>query len=490
MTNSIYSPGGGLADAWKTLATLEANTQNADPRIVLATVEAETGGTNTPGDMRANGYNALGYGQVWPSQWPDAFVYAANRYHVAWPSDLPSQTQLVLNNDGLSMAAAVYVIKHVWDTSNQDFRQFSLHYVGPAIPDSDYQRRYNIWLKYANATDLLSASTGSTTGSSTFSGEVLPTAQYGIIPYSQTLGNVLYGRRYRILISNSLGVAMDVSQLRCVFSVNKTVLQQPNFSSVAIHNLSPTTESTLITEGNRFIIEAGYEGEQYGVIFDGQLIQPIRDKEDGVTYRLTLYGLDGDQYLNRNLVNFTVTRGQTSRNIADKLLSQATVPAQLGSISDGLDQVQLSRGKVFFGNAKDYFRQLAHTHNAAFYIEDGKVNLIKMSDYPTGEILDLSPTTGLIGTPAQNENGVTIKILLNPHIRPGSLVHIDNSLIQAQRISLNQFQRTLDNDGIYRIISVTHMGDTRGENWYTECVGVSQSGAIPAIIRDALSNPF
>lgn len=261
---------------------------------------------------------------------------------------------------------------------------------------------------------------------------------------------------------------------------------------MTIYNLSPDTENILITEGSRVIVEAGYEGEQYGVIFDGDLVQPLRDKEDGTTYRLILYSLDGDQYLNQGVVNFSLVKGQTSRSIANNLISKASVPSELGSISDGLDQNQnqLSRGKVVFGMAKDYFRQLAQTHNAAFYVEDGKVNLIKISDYPTGEILDLSPTSGLIGTPAQNEQGVSFKCQLNPHIKIGSLVHIDNSLIQAQRIQLGQAQRTLDNDGIYRVIGLTHIGDTRGENWYSECIGVAQAGAIPGIIKDSLANPM
>jgi hypothetical protein len=484
---------------WKSLAIAEAQTQGVDSNIVLATVDAETGGNNQLGDSG----NALGFGQVWPSQWPEAFQYAANRFRISLPADLAGKQQLTLSNDAFSMAVAVYVIKQVWNSNHKDFRQFSLHYVGPAIPDSDYNRRYNIWLKYQGGNIPASAPyggfygnppAGSGTGSSAQLGTqydiTIPASDYGIVANSQKYGNVLYGRRYRVITSNASGTGLDVSQLRCTFKVQKTILQQPNFSEIVIYNLSPDTENSIIQEGNRIVLEAGYEGEQYGLIFDGDIVQPIRDKEDGVTYRLFLFSLDGDRMMNQGFVGFSVLKGQTSRSQIDNIASQSKVPTQLGSISDGFSSTELSRGKVFFGLQKDYYRQLAQSQNAAFYVEDGKVNIIKMTDLPEGEIIDLSPSSGLIGAPTQSELGVTFKCLLNPRIKINSLVHIDNSLIRAQQFQLGQPIRNLDNDGIYRVIGVTHTGDTRGDNWYTECTTVSQAGAIISMMPTTGANPM
>ncbi len=49
---------------WKSLAITEAQANGCATDIVLATVEAETGGRNITGDSG----RALGYGQVW-SKW-------------------------------------------------------------------------------------------------------------------------------------------------------------------------------------------------------------------------------------------------------------------------------------------------------------------------------------------------------------------------------------------------------------------------------------
>jgi hypothetical protein len=479
-----------LAANWQALARAEAQYQLCDSNIVLATVDAETGGNNILGDYG----NALGFGQVWPSQWPSAFQYAANRFRLDLPDTLEGKQQLTLSNDAFSMAVAVYVIKSVWGSTGKDFRQFTLHYVGPAIPDADYQRRYNIWLKYQSGGGQADT-TGTSGGASSPIGSQfsvnIPSSNYGIVADSQQFGNILYGRRYRVIVSNPNGTALDVSQLRCSFKIQKTIMQQPNFSSVTIYNLAPDTENSIIQEGNRIVIEAGYEGEQYGLIFDGDIVQPIRDKEDGVTYRLTLYSLDGDRMMNQGFVGFSLLKGQTARSAIENVVSQVKIPTQLGSISDSLSDTKLSRGKVVFGLAKDYLRQLAQSQDATFYVEDGRVNIIRAADLPEGEILDLSPSSGLIGVPAQSEYGVSFKCLLNPHIKINSLVHIDNSLIRAQQFQLGQVIRNLDNDGIYRVISVTHSGDTRGDDWYTECQTVSQAGgAIPGMISTVTANPF
>ncbi|RKN74995.1 hypothetical protein D7M11_26015 [Paenibacillus ginsengarvi] len=462
----------------------------------MATIDAETSGRNILGD---NG-NAMGYGQVWPRWHADAFAYAAQKFRVDVPATLEGKQQLVLGNDGFSMAVAVFVIKKVWRSANQDFRQFSLQYVGPAIPDSDYQRRYNIWLKYAGksveATSLPPTVTtpGLDTTTAAWNAQYanvnIPTTNYGVVEGSQQRGDVLYGRRYRIIVSRPDGVALDVSQLRCTFQIQKTILQQPNFSEIVLYNLAPDTENSIIQEGNRIVVEAGYEGDQYGLIFDGDVVLAVRDKEDGVTYRLTLFSMDGDRFLNQGFVGFSVLKGQSARQIVDNVVNQAKIPAQLGSISEGFTSQELSRGKVIFGLAKDYLRQLAQSQEASFYVEDGKVNIVRMTDLPEGEITELSPESGLIGNPAQNDQGLTFKCLINPRIKINTLVRIDNSLIRAQAVQTGQPFRALDESGIYRVIKVTYSGDTRGDNWYCECEAVTQAGIIPSMMTSAGQNPY
>ncbi|GAB6170543.1 hypothetical protein JCM15765_03980 [Paradesulfitobacterium aromaticivorans] len=469
---------------WKSLAIQEANRQNCPVDIVFATVEAETGGRNTTGD---NGH-ALGYGQVWSKWHMDAFEYAAQLLGLPTPpSDLTSLTNYTLANDQFSMAVAVRVIKQYWDSAQGVWANFTYSYVGPGISVSDFKRRENIWIKYHNSSfDYTDQAAFMGAGN----GLVIPATNYGIVPGSAQSGEILYGRRYRVIVSSLDGEkAVDVSQLRCTFNCVKIIQMQPQFSEIVIYNLSAQTENAIIKEGDRVVVEAGYEGKQYGLIFDGNVVQVIRNKEGGTTYTLTLVAADSDVFLNYSLSAFSMIRGQNSRAVVDNLTNKATISTQLGNISATLSDSALTRGKVFFGLTRDYLRQIAQSENATYYMEDGKVNIIRAEDIPEGEIIELSPESGLIGVPEQSDFGVKIKCLLNPRIKINSLVHVDNSLIRNQQFDQGQ-PISLDHDGIYRAIKVTHIGDSRGNDWYTEIETVTQSGILPAMVANGGQVPW
>lgn len=293
------------------------------------------------------------------------------------------------------------------------------------------------------------------------------------------LGDILYGRRYRVLVGVGDNKALDVSQLRCTFRIEKSMTEEPNLSDVTIYNLSAETENSIIVSGNDIVVEAGYEGEQYGMIFTGNVVQPIRSKEDGVTYVLQLISQDGDKFLNGGIISTSFRKGQTQRTVANELTNKASNPAQTGAISSDLDNVKLARGKVVFGLSRDYLRQISKSQDAVFYVNDGVVNIVKATDLPPGEIFSLGPDSGLIGTPEQTENGIKGKCLLNPRINLNSLIHIDNSLVRMQKAQAGQTARQLDSDGVYRVIKLIHTGDTRGDDWYTEFEAIAQAGSVP-----------
>jgi len=473
--------------SWQEMAISEANKQSCDKDIVLATIEAETGGRNVMGDSD----HAYGYGQVWYKWHKEAFDFAAKRLNVSYPqADGPSLKQFILSNNLFSMIVTVKTIKDIWLGQSKNWHDFTLSYVGPKIPTSDYNRRYKIWLKYHDGKDI--SSTISTTPNTLYSTDNYASVEeptiYKVDAMSQEYGDILYGRKYRVLISNNGDTALDVSRLRCTFNIVKTVLMQPNYCEVVIYNLNAETENAIIKEGMRILVEAGYEGEQYGGIFDGDLLQPIREKEDGTTFKLTLSSLDGDKFLQFGFSNFSILRGQSMRDMVYDLTQNTEISTGLGSISEDLNTSQLTRGKVVFGLAKNVLRQVAQTNSATFYMEDGKVNIIKATDIQEDRVIELSPTTGLIGTPSQYEYGVIAKCLLNPRIKLNSLIHIDNSLIRARKAENGEVLRSLDDDGLYRVIKITHIGDTRGNDWYTEVETVTQSGILPNMASTAYTN--
>lgn len=257
---------------------------------------------------------------------------------------------------------------------------------------------------------------------------------YEIVKNSVRYGDVLFGRRYRIIISDATGTGYNVSNLKVSFTCSKTMAQEPNMSIIQIYNMNVQTENEIIMNCTRITIDAGYEGSTFGTIFDGDIIQSYRYREDATTEILEIVAIDSYNSINFSFINFTMIKGQTLRSQVEGICAKSTADTQLGSISDRLGEQCLARGKVFFGNESDYMGQLSKSIEGRVYYENGAVNIIKVDELPEDEIIELTPKTGMLGTPEQTDFGVCVKSLINPFIKINSLIHVDNSYIKTKRI--------------------------------------------------------
>lgn len=318
----------------------------------------------------------------------------------------------------------------------------------------------------------------------------IPYEEMSPITGSEQSGDYLFGRRCRIIVSDDNGDGIDITNLHITFNVVKTYLMDMQYSIINIYNVNRDTESFVIRQGSVVTIEAGYEGANYGEIFTGDIIQAFGYNENGVDFVLRIIAVDSDRFLNEGFVNFSMDKGATQRQALENIASKAAVPSKLNNISDGLSQSTLPRGKVYFGMAKDYMRQIAQSSNATLYMDNGQVNIIKVTDPPSDRIFRLTPKSGLIGVPQQTEMGIKGKALLIPQIRVDRSIQIDNNYIQERQLAVGTLQTSLDRQGVYRIAKTTYIGDTRGNDWYVEFEAMTQAGYVPAMLQNADGNPF
>jgi hypothetical protein len=75
-------------------------------------------------------------------------------------------------------------------------------------------------------------------------------------------------------------------------------------------------------------------------------------------------------------------------------------------------------------------------------------------------------------------------------IKLNTFVHVDSDLVKVNQVQIGQLQQPLDSAGLYRVISLNHIGDTRGNDWVTELDTVTQSGKLPSMITNGGSNPW
>ncbi len=292
-----------------------------------------------------------------------------------------------------------------------------------------------------------------------------------------------YLRKYRILITDKAGnTAIDVSDLRCTFYIEKKAIQSVNYGGIVIYNLNSPTERAIIKEGYRVTVEAGYEDGEYGKIFDGTVFQPLWDRENVTDYKLTLHCIDGDSLLHMNFVSFAVQAGYKYSDIILHMADSARNKIPINHITDDLKKTVLPRGKVVFGDWKDFVRDIAIDNNAQFYIDDDKLNIMKVTDVPKGQALVITPQSGLVETPQQIDYGFSFRCLLNPSIKltnPCMMVKLDNSYIQQQKAIQGQIVSMLDQNMLGVVIGVTYIGDTRGQDWYNDVVCLTSGGKAP-----------
>lgn len=320
----------------------------------------------------------------------------------------------------------------------------------------------------------------------------------------------LYGRKWKVLIYKPAykeeksedgastiktrdpehDVAVDVSLLRCVFKTKQNYQTQATTCVLVVYNMNQTAEGDIIEAGFQISIEAGYDEGQYGEIFTGDIVQVIRNRESGVDYRLEILALKGTALFDMNHTRATIAAGSTPRDVVQGITGFARKRIEVGEISENLQQQTLPRGKVLFGTPSKYLRDLTIGNDAYYWEgEDNKLTIKKTVDeIPADQCLVLTPTTGLIGTPQYGDNGIHIKMLLDCRVRLQSLIKIDNEIIRRSLINLNTGnsgtmtgnqtpqQSIFDKDGEYMVISVAHQGDTHGDDWTTEVVGMGRNG--------------
>lgn len=297
-------------------------------------------------------------------------------------------------------------------------------------------------------------------------------------------------RSCRLLVGDDKE-AMDLSELRIQFTVSQGDIQTPNFADIIVTNLSAETVHKVQKEFTKVRLEAGYEDGGPELLFAGTIKQKRSGRENPVDTYLGILAVDGDKAYNFATVNKTLAAGHSFRDHVNATLD-AMKPFGItaGYIAD-LGGFKAPRGRVLFGMARDILRRVGYSTDTSWSIQNGKLQIVKNKETVPGGPVVLNSRTGMIGLPVQTFDGIVVRCLLNPKVKPGTQIKIDQSSIQQQRIDpamtsevANTMIPSLADDGLYKALIVNHTGDTRGGPWYTDitCIRADGKGQLPPSI--------
>jgi hypothetical protein len=298
---------------------------------------------------------------------------------------------------------------------------------------------------------------------------------------------------------------MELSNLHVRFAITSTVTETPSTLTVRIWNVAPATRQFLKglptipagipagvsadPDAAKVILQAGYEGN-FGIIFKGDLMQFRAGRESPADTYVDLLAADGDWGHTWGTINTTLAAGWTPKDVNERVKTALTAYGlTVSDLPDTVPQKAAPRAKVLFGRARDIQRDMGRGFRTDSYIRHGNVEWLPSSAYRPGDIIKVNSTTGMIGLPQQTNFGISVKMLLNPSVGPGSKLLIDDASIQRAQFTtttsetaVNPFLQgnlSAENDGTYKVLAVSHEGDTRGNEWYTDaiCMAITQVGS-------------
>lgn len=441
-----------------------------------------------PGMVKEVGYNKTRGNYVWVANddgYGCMYQHLAKVYVKVLDKVEPKTPIGYMGNTGVGSGAHLHFEVSSSTSFSQTQKNRNAYYINPLIyfgtNNSDYLDKNKSQLNgsgmlvdYSQTQDTTQL--GNILSNITESGE-----NYKIKGLTGTSYDIMYGRKYRILISDKNGQTLDVSTLRCTFEIVKSWERKEDYCKISIYNLNANDENKIIQEGEKVIVEAGYAGEFYGQIYTGNIFQTLRSKEEGVDFVLSIIAYDSYVYSLYNVTNTTIIAKSSMRQAVNAITSTI----KEGNITSKTNEIHYPRGKVLFGSPDGLLKQIEKTTDSTYYIENSEANIVSPSDISKDEIFDLGPQTGLIGTPSQSQEGISCRCLMNPKIKINSLFHIDNAKIRTARLNLGNYQIPLDAEGIYRVIRMQYSGDTWGLEWYLEIDAITQTGTLPGLAENS-----
>jgi hypothetical protein len=316
----------------------------------------------------------------------------------------------------------------------------------------------------------------------------------------------------------STGTQPLFSGFHITFRVTHWDSSTPNSLTLRIYNLSDETAQQIRKEFVQVILRAGYPGN-FGIIFKGTIqhinkgavnsdlmdLDGVRSGNENATDTyLDVFASDGDEAYNWGIINTTLAAGYTPKEV-NAVLGQAMFLATtvqgadgtkfvIGELPDSIPQPAAPRGKVMFGMARDHAHVLSRTNAMSWSINGGVLQWLPFSAYRPGEAVVLTSRSGLIGVPQQTDQGIAVRTLLNPALGAGTRLQINNkSIMQApQSQAYHAFNAlpSISEDGFYKILYVDHYGDTRGQEWYSDCICLAIDGTILPMTESVLGVPI
>ena len=192
----------------------------------------------------------------------------------------------------------------------------------------------------------------------------------------------------------------------------------------------------LESQHNLISIEAGEKGGSLALVFQGEISSAFADFNVAPDVCMQFEAETGSYP--QQIASPTATVKGTAA--VDRLFSQFAAQAGYSYKNEGLTgSVQ---NAWFPGSPIDKITKLSRDVGCELIIDDGVVVTLPAGKAREGNAVLLSRSTGLIGYPTFNQDGISCKCIFNPDLVYGGLIKVESMVPRAS--------------GVWRITKLTH----------------------------------
>ncbi len=289
----------------------------------------------------------------------------------------------------------------------------------------------------------------------------------------------LFPRHCRLILADEGGEGVDLGRLSMKFEVSRsTITPAPGFAKLTIINLSPQTIAKIEKKYTRIELEAGY-AQRFGTIFKGD-VAFLYVTKDGPDRLVEIFANDQRRDVEDSYFNGTLLAGMSLREaVATVAATFSRTP--VGSLETLTDQ-PLRSTLVASDMTVTVLEGLARDYGFRFVIDGGVAQFLDIGRPAGGPAILVSRETGMIESPQIQTSGIEFLSLLDPRLVPGRRIEVRTA--GAQNVTSQEslrvaqppafFGQEFARGGRFDVFSLVHVGETRGQTWYTRAFCVRE----------------
>ena len=256
--------------------------------------------------------------------------------------------------------------------------------------------------------------------------------------------------------------------LRVSASINKTVMGQPQPSTISIWNLAADTRDAIRARLAKITLRAGWKNTDSHVAFQGSVMSVVSERS-GPDIVTKIQALPGFGALQRSVTSRTFAQGMTVADVVAELAASLPGVTVSRERITGVSGTVARQGWSYAGSTRDALTRLADEFGFSWSIQDGIFQAVGDRSVLGGALIDFNGTDGglisvtpLLSGPLQARTGVRVQALYVPGTVPGSLVRVTSGV--SPKLS-----------GEYRISKATYSLDTFSDAWTMELESQTRS---------------